>query len=65
MAVHRVFDPLWKSGRMTRSEAYAALSAALGISSANCHVGMFDVDHCKAAVLAVAEMKETVCAHSD
>lgn len=47
--VHRVFDPLWKSGEMSRHEAYAQLATALSISPQNCHIGMFDVDACEAA----------------
>lgn len=55
MAAHAAFDPLWKSGEMTRSEAYAWLASTLGISQANCHIGMFDVDGCNAVIAAVAE----------
>lgn len=28
--IHRVLDPLWKSGRMTRGQVYAELGRALG-----------------------------------
>lgn len=55
MAAHAAFDPLWKSGEMTRSEAYAWLASTLGTSQANCHIGMFDVDGCNAVIAAVAE----------
>ena len=47
---HRAFDPLWKSGRMTRTAAYRWLAAQLGIAFEECHVGMFDVEHCRRAV---------------
>lgn len=50
---HAAFDPLWKSRRMKRREAYAWLAAQLGISVNNCHIGMFDVDGCRAVVAAV------------
>lgn len=53
MAAHAAFDPLWKSRRMNRSQAYAWLADALGVSPANCHIGMFDVDGCNAVVAAV------------
>ena len=49
-SVHRVLDPLWKSGKMKRSAAYAMLAKGLNISPQNCHVGMFDVHTCQAAV---------------
>ena len=46
MAAHDAFDPLWRSGRMRRGEAYAWLAAALGIPVPECHVGMFDLARC-------------------
>lgn len=52
-AAHAAFDPLWRSRRMRRSEAYSWLAEKLGISGANCHIGMFDVDQCKAVVAVV------------
>ena len=56
-AAHSAFDPLWKSRRMSRSEAYAWLAKALGVSLANCHIGMFDVEGCRAVVAAVAALR--------
>lgn len=50
---HAAFDPLWRSGQMERRAAYAWLAGALGISVANCHIAMFDVDGCAAVVAAV------------
>lgn len=47
MAAHAAFDPLWKSGRMSRSEAYAWLADRLGIEADVCHIGMFDVAMCE------------------
>lgn len=52
-AAHASFDSLWKSRQMTRSQAYAWLAQTLGISPANCHIGMFDEDGCRAVVDAV------------
>lgn len=49
-SVHRILDPLWKSGKMKRNEAYALLAKGLNIAPQNCHVGMFDVHTCQAAV---------------
>lgn len=54
-AAHAAFDPLWRSGAMKRRSAYAWLADALGISKENCHIGMFDVEGCKAVVAAVKE----------
>jgi len=49
-AAHAVFDPLWRSGRVTRKQAYAWLAKELGITTANCHIGMFDEDVCASVV---------------
>jgi hypothetical protein len=50
---HAVFDPLWKYGRMDRSEAYRWLAAELTLPSAECHIGMFDIDMCERVIWAV------------
>ena len=45
MAAHAAFDPLWKSGRMSRTKAYAWLREKLGLSERDCHIGwMSDED---------------------
>lgn len=58
--VHEVFDPLWKGEekKMKRSEAYAVLAARMGIQIDECHIGMFDVERCKAAERIVKEWNE-------
>lgn len=50
---HAAFDPIWKSGRMHRTEAYAWLAGEIGLAVADCHIGELDVDGCKAVVAAV------------
>lgn len=40
---HAIFDEIWKSGEMTRSEAYSLLSRKMGISKEKCHFGMFNL----------------------
>ena len=47
---HRVFDPLHRRGSMSRSQAYAWLAEALGVTAEECHIGEFDVDQCKRVV---------------
>jgi len=44
---HSIFDIKWKSGKMSRFEAYVWLSKQLKIDINQCHIGMFDVDQCK------------------
>lgn len=56
-AAHEAFDPLWKPRRMTRQGAYVWLANRLGISVENCHIGMFDIDRCRAVVEAVREWR--------
>lgn len=52
---HAVFDVLWKSGNMSRSQAYKWLCEKLGIGSQECHIGMFSVAMCKRAQRACQE----------
>jgi hypothetical protein len=47
---HEAFDPIWKDGFLSRSEAYEWLAMKLGIPSAECHVGMMDVAACQRVV---------------
>jgi hypothetical protein len=51
MAAHAAFDPLWKSGQMSRKKAYALLSEKMGLTPKETHIGMFDVEQCNAVVL--------------
>lgn len=47
MMAHALFDPIWRSGQMSRSEAYKMLAEKLGIEQKDCHIGMFDVAMCE------------------
>ena len=47
ISAHDAFDRLWKHGRMSRSQSYAWMSDALGMSPDEAHIGKFDVDSCK------------------
>jgi hypothetical protein len=53
--VHRIFDPIWKNGSMTRREAYTWLAGRLNIPVEQCHVGMFDVPMCDRAISLIRE----------
>lgn len=50
---HACFDPLWRSGEMTRKEAYTWLSEQLNINKDDCHIGMFNEEQCEAVVQVV------------
>ena len=52
---HAAFDPLWKDGEMSRHRAYRWLAKQIGIAPDDCHIGMFDLEQCRAVVRAVRE----------
>lgn len=54
-SVHAAFDPHWRGVKKkhARFRAYRRLARELGIPMEECHVGMFDVERCKAALLLV------------
>jgi len=44
---HSMFDNLtWKTGLMTRDEAYKRLQEVLQVKKENCHIGMFTMQQC-------------------
>jgi hypothetical protein len=51
---HDAFDTLWKTGRMTRPEAYRWMQSTLGLRKDEAHVGMFDTTTCERLIDAVA-----------
>jgi len=59
-AAHTAFDPLWQSRQMSRRSAYKWLAESLGIEKKNAHIGMFDVQECRAVVAAVKEKKKGI-----
>ncbi|MDU5667721.1 zinc-finger-containing protein, partial [Enterobacter hormaechei] len=44
------FERIWKSGAMTRTEAYQWLSGKMGIPVHECHFGWFTVEQCLTAM---------------
>lgn len=52
-AAHAAFDPIWMRGALSRKDAYKWLAEVMGISRKDAHIGMFDVDQCRAVVAAV------------
>lgn len=49
---HGAFDPLWRSGRFSRQQAYRWLAGRLGIPVDQCHIGQFDETQCRATIIA-------------
>ena len=56
---HYAFDPLWKSGEMSRNAAYRWLAGELGITRDECHMSMFDKATCE-RVIEICEQKRGV-----
>ena len=44
--LHDLFDPLWKSKKMTRGQAYRWLQDKTRLSKDNAHISMMDLDTC-------------------
>jgi hypothetical protein len=42
-----LFDPIWQSGQMTRSQAYEWLAREMGLPKQRCHIGGFNEAQCK------------------
>jgi hypothetical protein len=47
---HGEFDPLWKSGYMSRGRAYGWLSIQMDLPKEKTHIGMFTEKQCKQVV---------------
>lgn len=52
------FEAIWRSERMSRTEAYAWLANALNIPVNECHFGWFDIVQCEAAKQACMRILE-------
>lgn len=41
-----IFNAIWQHGHMERTQAYAWLVREMGLTRAQCHIGMFTVEQC-------------------
>lgn len=57
---HQAFDQIWKSGAMTRSAAYRALAAEMGIPPSECHIKLMTASQCGSVILAAKVIKERI-----
>jgi hypothetical protein len=57
---HADFDPLWKSGPMSRQQAYAWLASKMGMTARECHIGEFDVNQCGRVVQIMEKHRERI-----
>lgn len=46
MEAHEAFDTLWKTGRMTRPQAYQVMQELMGLTKAEAHIGRFNREQC-------------------
>ena len=62
MAAHRSFDSLWKmSGKKNRRpNAYKWLAEQLGIDRHFAHIGMFNVEQCKATIEVCQKLRDSL-----
>ena len=58
-AAHAAFDPLWRSGRLKRHQAYGWLAKQMGLNKSRCHIGEFDLVQCKQVLEVVATKHQT------
>lgn len=56
---HDAFDLLWKSGAMTRKDAYRLMRELMGMTAEECHIGRFSKDECERLVEALERLKTT------
>lgn len=52
-AAHAKFDPLWKSGEMSRTEAYQYMQEVLDLDKSKAHIGRLNADECKKLIDAI------------
>lgn len=45
-AAHDAFDPIWQSGKMSRTAAYKWLAERMGLNADDCHMEKFDAQQC-------------------
>lgn len=58
MIIHGILDPLWKSKKISRGQAYAYISKRIGHTY---HTGeIYGVDHAKAIYEIVAQLKKEI-----
>lgn len=58
---HAVFDKLWKSGQMSRAQAYQLMQELMGMTADEAHIGKFDVESCKKLVNALVNRSPDHC----
>jgi hypothetical protein len=52
---HAAFDRVWKSGVMTRTQAYKWLAARMGLTDSQTHIALFDARQCEQVIKLATE----------
>lgn len=47
---HAAFDTKWKSGAMSRSNAYSWLARQMGLPKHECHMLQFSIEQCERVI---------------
>lgn len=61
-AAHQAFDQIWKSGLMTRPQAYAWLAMKLDLPTEYCHMSQFDIRTCREVKALCEPFRESLIA---
>ena len=55
---HDMFDTVWRTGIMKRSEAYDALASYMGRKKKHTHMAQFSYDECQSVIVFVHDLLE-------
>ncbi len=50
MRAHAAFDPIWRIGGKSRSDAYQWLADGMGMDKKETHIGMFNEEQCRKVI---------------
>ena len=62
---HEAFDPLWKDGTLTRSEAYRELRRVMRISEKSCHMSHMSAEMAGLVPAAVIKIRARLAANDN
>ena len=54
--LHRLFDKLWRSKKIYRTQAYAVLAVKIGVKKRDCHFSTLNKKQCELAKKKIIEM---------
>lgn len=59
MRAHASFDPLWQSGKLSRSAAYQWLCHVMGKTQDDGHIGRFTIEECQMLIDKIEERERS------